>query len=121
MRTRLTPSPRVPEKVKRIWTIGVNIAINLSSPLQNLSNACACVRNIFKTESGELQFSSAAAKECLPKSCFVRVLYSFDAASNIAVKLAVERSIIRLLVDIGKVGKRSEEGCNGRVNSSVVG
>lgn len=89
-----TPSPRVPEKVKRIFTIGVNHAINLSSPLRNLSKACACFRNTFMTESGELELSNAAAYGCVSKSFFVSDLYSFDAASNIAVKLAIERAVV---------------------------
>lgn len=32
---------------------------------------CTCVPNIFKTESGELQFPSAAAKGCDPGSCLL--------------------------------------------------
>ena len=88
------PSPRVPEKMKRIFTIGVNHVINLSSPLRNLSKACACFRKTFMTESGESEFSKATANGCVSRSCFVSVLYSFDAASNIAVKLAVERSVV---------------------------
>jgi hypothetical protein len=94
MHTIPIPSPRVPEKMKRIFTIGVNHAINLSSPLQNLSKACACFRNTLMTESGELEFSNAAANGCVSRSCFVSVLYLFDAASNIAVKLVVERSVV---------------------------
>ena len=93
---------RVLEKVKRMLTMGVNHAINLSSPLQNSSKACAWVRNISKTESGEVEFANAAAKGCVPRSCLVRVLYSFAAVSNIAVKLAMEGSVVWLLVDIGK-------------------
>src|SRR6266576_4000351 len=104
MLTRPIPSPKVPENVKRIFTIGVNHVINLSSPLRNLLKACACFRNTFMTESGDLEFSNAAANGCVSRSCFVSVLYSFEAASNIAVKLAVERSVIRLLVDIGEAG-----------------
>ena len=77
-----------------MWTIGVNHAINLSSPFRNLLKACACVRNTSKTESGELEFPNAAANGCVPRSCLVRVLYSFAAASNIAVKLAEERSVV---------------------------
>ena len=84
--------------------MGVNHAINLSSPLRNFSKAWACFWNIFMTESGELEFSNAAANGCVSKSCLVSVLYSFDAASNIAVKLAVERSVTWLVVDIGEVG-----------------
>ena len=49
-----TPSPRVSENVKRIFTIGLNITINLSSPLRNLSKAFACFRNTSKIGSGEL-------------------------------------------------------------------
>ena len=93
MLTRPISSPRVPENVKRVFTIGVNLAINLSSPLRNVSKACACFRNSFMTESGELEFANAAANGCVSRSCFVSVLYSFDAASNIAVKLAVESSV----------------------------
>jgi hypothetical protein len=104
MLTRPIPSPRVPENVKRIFTIGVNHVINLSSPLRNLSKACACFRNIFITESAELEFSNARENGCVSRSCFVSVLYSFDAASNIAVKLAEERSVVWLLVDIREAG-----------------
>ena len=67
------------------------------------------------TESGELEFSNAAAKGCVCRSCFVSVLYSFDAASNIAVKLAVERSLVCLLVDIAAAGVRNVEEWNGWV------
>jgi hypothetical protein len=102
------PSPRVSEKMKRMFMIGVNHAINVSSPLRNLSKAWACFRNTFMTESGELEFSNAAANGCVCRSCFVSVLYSFDAASNIAVKLAVERSVVCLLVDIGEAGVGNE-------------
>jgi hypothetical protein len=109
MLTRPIPSPRVPENVKRIFMIGVNHAINLSSPLQNLSKAWACFRNTFMTESGEIEFSNAAANGCVSRSCFVSVLYSFDAASNMAMKLAVERSVVCLLVDIGKWKMKGEE------------
>ena len=110
MLTRPMPSPRVPENVKRRFTIGVNHSINLSSSFRNLSKACACFRNIFTTESGELEFSNARANGCVSRSCFVSVLYSFDAASNIAVKLAVERSVVCLHEDIGEVGVgRGEE------------
>jgi hypothetical protein len=107
MLTRPIPSPRVPENVKRMFTIGVNHAINLSPPFRNLLKACACFRNTLMTESGELEFSNAAANGCVSISCFVSVLYSFDAASNIAVKLAVERSVVWLLVDIGGGGGKS--------------
>src|SRR6266699_2215009 len=108
MLTRPIPSPRVPENVKRIFMIGANHAINLSSPLRNLSKACACFRNTFMTESGELEFSNAAANGCVSRSCFVSVLYSCDAASNIAVKLVVEMSVVWLLVDIGGAGMGNE-------------
>jgi len=37
--TRPIPSPMVPEKINRIWTIGFNQVINLSSPLRNLLNS----------------------------------------------------------------------------------
>jgi hypothetical protein len=40
------------------------------------------------------------ANGCVPRLCPVRLLYSFDAAANIAVKLAVEGSGAGLLVDI---------------------
>jgi len=90
MLTTSIPSPRVPEKVKRLFIIGVNHAINLSSPLRNLSKTCTCFRNTFKTESGELEFLDAAANGCVPRS----PLYSFDAASNIAMNLALERSTV---------------------------
>ncbi len=49
---------------------------------------------MFNTESGELEVSNAAANGCVPRSCLVRVLYPFDAASNIAVNLAVEGSTV---------------------------
>ena len=94
MLTRPIPSPRIPEKVKRIFTIGVSQVINLLSPLRNLSKTCACFWNTSKTELGELEFSNAAAKGCDAKFCPVRVLYSFDAAPNIAVKLAEEGPIV---------------------------
>ena len=103
------PSPRVPEKMKRILTTGVNQAINLSSPLRKLSKARDCFRNTFMTESGESEFSNAAANGCVSKSCFVSDLYSFEAASNIAVKLAVERSVVCLLVDIVEAKAGGEE------------
>jgi len=67
------------------------------------------------TESGELEFSNAAANGCVSRSCFVSVLHSFDAASNIAVKLAVERSVVCLLVDIVECGSR--DGKRGGVES----
>ena len=92
--------------------MGVNHAINLSSPLRNLSKARDCFRNIFMTESGESEFSNAAANGCVSKSCFVSVLYSFEAASNIAVKLAVERSVVCLFVDIMEAGEGREEEWN---------
>ena len=98
--TRPMPSPRVAENVKSMVTMGVNHVINLSSPLRNLSKAWACFRNTSKTEYGELELSRARATGCVPRSCPVRVLYSFDAASNIAVNLGVEESLVRLLSDI---------------------
>jgi hypothetical protein len=64
--------------------MGVNDDVNLSSPLRNLSRACACFRNTPKIESGELFLSSSVANGCVPSSCPVTVLYSFDAVSNIA-------------------------------------
>ena len=81
--------------------MGVNDFINLSSSLQNLSRACACFRNTSKMESGELLLlSSSVANGCFRRSCPVRDLYLFDAASNIAVKLVTEGSVVRLLADI---------------------
>src|SRR5712691_2649559 len=121
MLTMPIPSPRVPEKMKRMFTIGFNHAINLSSPLRNLSKAWACFRNTFMTESGELELSNSAASGCVCRSCFVSVLYSFDAASNIAVKLAVERSVVWLLVDIGEAGFGNGEEWNRCVVWWVVG
>src|SRR6267154_2045286 len=112
MLTKQIPSPRVPVNVKRIFTIGVNHAINLLSPLRNLSKACACFRNTFMTESGELEFLNAAANGCVSRSCFVSILYSFDAASNIALQLVVERSVVWLLVDIGDAGVGNGEEWN---------
>jgi hypothetical protein len=49
---------------------------------------------------GELLRSSSVANGCVPKFCPVRLLYSFDAASNIAVRLAAEGSAVGLLADI---------------------
>lgn len=80
--------------------MGVNDFINLSSPLRNLSRACACFRNTPKIVSGELLLSSSVTNGCVSRSCPVRILYSFDAASNIAVKLAVEGSVVCWLADI---------------------
>jgi hypothetical protein len=77
--------------------MGVKDFINLSSPLRNLSRAGACFRNIPKMESGELLLlvpSNSVAKGCVRRSCPVRVLYLFDAASNIAVKLVAEGSVV---------------------------
>lgn len=91
--TRPIPSS-VPEKVRTTWMILVNHVINLSSPSRNLLKDCACVRNTSKTDSGELEFPNAAAIGCVPRSCLVRVLNSLVAASNIAVKLAEERSVV---------------------------
>ena len=69
--------------------MGVKVFINLSSPLWNLSRAWACFRNTLKMESGELLlFSSSVANGCVRRSCPVRVLYLFDAASNMAVRLS---------------------------------
>ena len=87
--TRPIFAPAVVENVQRMWTMGVNDFINLSSPLRNLSRACACFRNTPKMESGEsLLPSSSVANGCVRRSCPVRVLYSFDAASNMVVKIA---------------------------------
>jgi len=80
--------------------MGVNDFINLSLPLQNLWRACACFRNTPKVDSGELLRSSSAANGCVPRFCPVRLLYSSDAASNIAVKLAVEGSAVGSRADI---------------------
>lgn len=51
-------------------------------------------------DSGELLRSSSVTNGCVPRFCPVRLLYSFDATSNIAVKLAVEGSAVELLADI---------------------
>ena len=48
-------------------------------------------------ESGELCSWIAAANGCVARSFFVRDLYSCDAASNIALKLAIEWSVVLLL------------------------
>lgn len=72
------------------------------------------------TEPGELEFSNAAVNGCISKFCFVSVLYSFNAASNIAVKLAVERSVVRLPVDIVEAENERGEGWNGRMGWLVV-
>ena len=81
--------------------MGVKVFINLSSPLWNLSRAWACFRNTLKMESGELLlFSSSVANGCVRRSCPVRVLYLFDAASNMAVKFVVEALVVGLLVDM---------------------
>jgi hypothetical protein len=93
MLTSAMPSPSAPENVNRICTVGSNHFINLSSPLRNSSNACACLRNTFKTASGESQLSRTAANGWVCRSCFVSLLYSFEAASNIRVKLEIERSV----------------------------
>ena len=75
--------------------MGVKDFINLSSPLRNLSRAWACFRNTAKMESGELPLlSSSVANGCVRRSCPVRVLYLFDAASNIAVKLVEGASVV---------------------------
>ena len=96
----LTRLPRVAENVKRILTMGANDFISLSSPLRNLSRACDCFRNTSKMESGELLLlSNSVAKGCVRRSCPVRVLYLFDASSNIAVKVA-EESVFWPLADI---------------------
>lgn len=71
-------------------------------------------------ELGELEFSNAAINGCVSKSCFVSVLYSSDAASNIAVKLAVERSVVGLPVDIGEVRVERGEEWNGHMGWLVV-
>ena len=101
--TRPISAPAVAENVNRMLTIGVNDLIRLSSPLRNLSRACACFRNTAKMESGELLLlSSSEANGCVRRSCPVRVLYLFDAASNIAVKLVAEGLVVWLVVDIWK-------------------
>lgn len=74
--------------------------INLSSHLRKLSSACACFRNTPKIDPGELLWSSSVANGCVPRLCPVKLLYLFDAASNIAVKLTVEGSAVGLLADI---------------------
>ena len=75
--------------------MGVKVFVNLSSPLWNLSRALACFRNTPKMESGELLLvSSSVASGCVRRSCPVRVLYLFDAASNIAMKFVVEASAV---------------------------
>ena len=69
--------------------------------------------------------SNAAANGCVSRSCFVRVLYSLDAASNIAMKLAVERSVawsvVWLFVDIGEAGLKYGEKELRWVGSWVMG
>ena len=99
--------------------MGVNDFINLSSPLRNLSRACACFRNTPRIESGEsLLLSSSVANGCVRRSCPVRVLYSFDAASNIAVKMA-EGSLVWLLADMWESAMGSERGGWHRVEVQV--
>jgi len=63
-------------------------------------------------ESGELLLSSAAANGWVRRSCPVRDLYRFDAASNIAVKFEVGWSVVRLVADIigMAAGGRLERG-----------
>jgi hypothetical protein len=101
--------------------IGVNNAINFVIALVKFIKSLRLSSKYLQDESGELQFSSVAGKGCNPRSCFVRVLYSFDAAPDIAVKLTLERLVICSLVDIRKTGEESGQGCNGRVDSPVVG
>ena len=84
------PSPSVAENVNRIWIIGSNHAISLSSPLRILLKACSCPRKTFKMAWGFWQVSSCAAKGWVSRRFPVNLWYSFVAASNIAVKLSVE-------------------------------
>jgi hypothetical protein len=88
--TRPIPSPSVAEKVNRIWTVGSNQAINLSSPLLNFPKTCAWVRNRSKMAFGLWQASSWAAKGCVSRRFPITLSYSVDAALNMAIKLLVE-------------------------------
>lgn len=88
--------------LKRMLTIGPRHIISLSLPLKTLSKDCACVRKTPNMSSGELNFSIAAANGWIPRSCPVMALYSFVAASNTLVKLALEELAGGLLVDIGQ-------------------
>jgi hypothetical protein len=90
------PSPSVPENVNKIFTKEFNHFIKLSSPLQNSSNARACLRNTFRTASGESQVSSTAANGGVCRSsrptypsirCFMSFLYSFEGANEYIDKI----------------------------------
>jgi hypothetical protein len=93
-------------QLKGSWTIGVNHAVALVKFIKSLRLSSKYLQDGIRRDT----FSSAAAEGCDHRSCFVRVLHSFDAAPNIAVKLTVERLAICLLVDIRKTGEESEEG-----------
>lgn len=84
------PSPSVAENVNRIWIVGSNHAINLSSRLRILLKACSCARKIFEMASGFWQVLSCAAKGWVSRRLPVNLRYSSVAALNIAVKLSVE-------------------------------
>ena len=83
-------SPSVAENEKRIWIVGSNHAINLSSPLRILLKACSCARKMFEMASGFWQVLSCVAKGWVSRRFPVNLWYSFVAALNIAVKLSVE-------------------------------
>lgn len=56
---------------------------------------CGAGIDILKMESSELLLlSSSGACGCVRRSCPVRVLYLFDAASNVAVKLVAEGLVV---------------------------
>ena len=85
MCTRPTSSPRVPEgdmndpsqPCRQLVTAPVKLIKSLRFSSKYLQD-----------EIRDLHLSSAAAKGCDPRSCFVRV-YSFDAAPNVAFKLTL--------------------------------
>ena len=88
------PSPSVAENVNRIWIVGFNHAINLSSPLRILLKACSCARKTFEMATGFWQVLSCMAKGCVSRRFPVNLWYSSVAALNIAVKFSVERPAV---------------------------
>ena len=75
--------------LKTTFIIGANqLVIALVKLIEG--KLCARFRYTIMAESGESGISNAAANGCISRSCFVSVLYSFDAASDIAVKVVAE-------------------------------
>ena len=110
LRTSPIPSPSVSENVDKIWMVGSNHAINLSSPSRNLVKACAWVRKSVEMASGFWQELSCAAKGWVSRDFFVSLWYSFKAALNIEEKLSVEGPAVWLLADIGTARGNWEGG-----------